>query len=351
MVVALYDRDDRCRNEGPVVADVTGPEKERPYATVTAADESSILDLAPTEIIDLYKVHGALLLRGFAPDLDAFRRFAERFCISSAFNESPGRLLLDRAHNIQSVNGGSEPFPLHPELSREPWKPDVCFFCCLSPPRSGGETTICDGVELVRALPDEVRDGLAGRRLLYIQPAKPELLEFWLGTASPSDAELRQPPAECPYSFYRVREQVVRAFTRPALHKPMFSENPAFGNFLLFARYYLGLAAFPAFDDGRPVPGPWVEAVKEAADRLTAPIAWQKGDLLMLDNTRFMHGRNAIVDVDERLIASYFGYLSFGSPNPEEPANPIWRRAAFRPPEARAAGAAPAEPSRREARG
>ena len=59
---------------------------------------------------------------------------------------------------------------------------------------------------------------------------------------------------------------------------------------------------------------------------------WRQGDVLMLDNTRFMHGRTAILDNAERQIATYFGYLKFALPNPEEPAEPIWRRTDFDPP-------------------
>jgi hypothetical protein len=61
-------------------------------------------------------------------------------------------------------------------------------------------------------------------------------------------------------------------------------------------------------------------------------VSWQAGDVLMLDNTRFMHGRTAIVDPGERFIATFFGYLSFAVPDPEEPPNAPWRTADFRPP-------------------
>lgn len=315
------------------MAEVLAPEPGRPYVLIVAQGETSLLEVDPALITDLYKAHGALLLRGFEANLDDFRHFTAQFCSASVFNESPDRLLLDEAHNVQSVNGGQAPFPLHPELSREPWKPDICFFFCLNPPREQGATTLCDGVELVRHLPPEVRRGLEGRRLLYAQPAPPKLLEYWLGTAAPSDAQLAAPPAHCPYSFVRAAGRVIRAFTRPALHRPMFTDAPAFGNFLLFARYHNGRTNFPALDNGQPVPDAWVEAAKRTGDRLSAEVAWRKGDLLMLDNTRFMHGRTAIVDADERLIASYFGYLKFALPNPEEPADPVWRRAAFRPPQ------------------
>lgn len=314
---------------------VTPPAPGRPFAVVSPTTEGGVLDLDREMLVESYKTFGALLLRGFSADLAAFRGLTGRFCSSSVFNESPDRKLLDGEHNIQSVNGGADPFPLHPELSREPWKPDVCFFACLSPPSAGGATTVCDGVALVEALPAQLRATLAARRLLYVQPAAPEVLQFWLGTDRPTDAQLAAPPAGCPYVFRRVPGAIIRMFSRPALHRPMFAEGLAFGNFLLFARYYLRIPNFPLLDDGRPVPDSWVQAIKAAADRLTVPVAWQRGDVLILDNSRFMHGRTAITNTDERLIASYFGYLDFAEPDAEEPADAPWRRQAFRPPQPR----------------
>jgi len=63
-----------------------------------------------------------------------------------------------------------------------------------------------------------------------------------------------------------------------------------------------------------------------------AAVNWQRGDLLILDNSRFMHGRTAVLPADGRLIASFFGYLKDAPRNREEPANPRWRRGNFRPP-------------------
>ncbi|MBU1348322.1 MAG: TauD/TfdA family dioxygenase [Alphaproteobacteria bacterium] len=312
------------------------PTPATPYAIVQAG-AGETLDAVPTSGIgDLFREHGAVLMRGFPLTLDDFRAFTDVWCVSSVFNESPDRQLLDAAHNIQSVNGGSLPFPLHPELSREPWKPDVCFFLCLQPPVSGGETTVCDGAEIVRRLPEHIRDAMAARRLLYIQPAAPETLAYWLGTATPTDALLAAPPASCPYRFVRTPAGVMRVFTRPMLHRTRFGGALAFGNFLLFARDYLALPNFPVMDNGQRVPDDWVEAVRRAAEPVTAPIPWRQGDLVMIDNSRVMHGRRAIVDADNRLIASYFGYLRDATRDPEEPADPPWRRAMFRPPVAKA---------------
>jgi alpha-ketoglutarate-dependent taurine dioxygenase len=308
------------------------PQPGQPYVIIEAAGEQTVLDADTDLVADLYRQNGALLFRGFATDLERFRVFARRFCSTSVVNESPGRQVLDMEHNILSVDGGMGPFALHPELSREPWKPDAAMFACFSAPRSGGATTICDGVELVREMPDEVRRGLEGRRLLYVKPTWPELLDFWLGSPVPRTEQLMNPPAWCPYHFRQVDGEIVRYFTRPALHRPMFVDGPAFGNFLLFARFNNKRPDFPLLDDGQPVPEEWLQAIKDTGDRLSAPIVWQEGDLLMLDNTRFMHGRQAILDTAERRIGTFFGYVNFAVPDPEEPPDAPWRRADFCPP-------------------
>lgn len=309
------------------------PKPGRPAVIVEAEGEGGLDQLDRDTVINLYKAHGAILFRGFGPGLEQFGSFARLFCSSAAHNESPGRELLDPAQRIQSVNGGDMPFALHPELSREPWKPDVAFFGCISAPQAGGETTICDGIELVRALPDEVRQGLEGRRLIYFMPTWPGLFEFWLGTPEPSDTLLANPPATCPYRFARMPDgSVARYFTRPALHRPMFAAEPAFGNFLLFARFNNNRGDFPLLDDLHPVPEAWLQAIRRTGDELSQAIAWREGDVLMLDNTRFMHGRRAIHDAGERRIATFFGYLEFAEPDSEEPPEAPWRRGDFVPP-------------------
>ena len=308
------------------------PQPGRPHVLIQPETEGDILAIDPAQIVALYTAHGALLLRGFKADVEQFGRFARQFCRTSVINESPGRRALDAARNVHTVDGGTGAFNFHPELSREPWKPDAAFFACMTPPSRGGATTICDGVELVRALPDAVREGLTGRRLLYIKPTWPGLLQFWLGTPTPSDAQLLSPPENCPYFFRKLHGEIVRIFTRPALHRPMFHDAPAFGNFLLFARFNNRRPDFPLLDDGRPVPEAWLQAIRAAGDQVGVAIDWQQGDVLMLDNTRFMHGRTAIEDAAERLIATFFGYVDFARPDPEEPPRPLWREQDFAPP-------------------
>ncbi|MGD9980393.1 MAG: TauD/TfdA family dioxygenase [Hyphomonadaceae bacterium] len=308
------------------------PTASETIATIVARGGQRLADVDEAALIGAYTSYGAVLLRGFAPDLDAFGAFTARYCSGSVFNESGGRQVLNSKNLIQTVNLGDEAFPLHPELSREPWKPDVCFFWCDGAPSAGGETTVCDGVELVKRLPTSAYDALRTRRLRYVMPATPSALAYWLGTPTPSDAVMANPPQTCPYTFERTARGIVRVYSPPALHKPMFASDLAFGNFLLFARYMNNNRNFPLFENGDVIPDDLVHQIKTTSDAITLPVAWRPGDLLMLDNTRFMHGRNKILDCAERKIATYFGFLTFAKPGADEIVDPPWRRGVFVPP-------------------
>ena len=112
----------------------------------------------------------------------------------------------------------------------------------------------------------------------------------------------------------------------------MFSDELAFSNFLIFSRYQNQSKNFPLFENKGLIPDELVAAVKAISDKISVAVTWQQGDVVMLDNTRFMHARNAVQDTNERLIMTYFGYLKFAEPSDEEPVNAQWRQPGFRPP-------------------
>ena len=264
--------------------------------------------------------------------LEGFEQLGAGLCSASVFNESPNRELLGTESLMQSVNIGSDPFPLHPELAREPWRPDLAMFACLDPPGVGGQTNICDGIAIADNLPDDLRDYLNDKQLYYVRPASPQMLRYWLGTEAPDDALLQSPPPSCPYWFRRSPRGMLRGFVRPVLEPTLFQDRPAFANFLLFARDYLRITHVPLLN-GLTFPDELVDRIRSVARSLTYSHRWQQGDVVVLDNSRFMHGRKAIVNPKERRIATYFGYLKGIDRREGEPPDPIWRRERFVPPE------------------
>ena len=309
----------------------TAEAQTTPYALFEGHGQP-VTDVDTGAVRSAIETSGAVLLRGFEPSLEGFSALSRMLCSHSSFNESPNRQLLTQGNAVQSVNLGSDPFPLHPELSREPWRPDLAMFGCINPPGVGGQTNICDGIEIVRQMPAEIRQALEGSKLYYIQPASPALLKFWLGTKTPGREQMENPPPSCPYFFRKPQGQILRGFIRPVFEPTLFQDEPAFANFVMFARDYLRLPNFPSLD-GKPFPDDWLDEIRSTARRLTYSHAWQQGDILLLDNSRFMHGRKAIANAEERRIATFFGYLEGIERRPLEPENPVWRQDDFVPPD------------------
>ena len=309
------------------MASIEIPDETRNYVTISPDNvKETFTDVDRVVIEELFMKHGAMLFRGFDLNVDIFIGLTEAFCSHAVINLSAGRELVDRKNSIQTVDFGSSAFPLHPELSRVPWKPDVCWFGCLTAPEFGGETTICDGVSVVENMPANLFEAFKSKRLRYVTAISENELLFWLNTNFPTQHQFQNPPADCPFAL-AVRDGVIySSFTTPVLHKPMFSTKLAFGNFLLFARYMLNDETFPVFEDFSVVPDDLVELVKKISDNLAADIGWHANDVLMLDNTRFLHGRNEIVDVNQRYILTYFGYFKFAQPGEEEGDNARWRK-------------------------
>jgi alpha-ketoglutarate-dependent taurine dioxygenase len=308
------------------VAKITDTGSDRYYVTITPDNEQEGLnDIDPRWVEELYKAHGALLFRGFDLDVRIFADLTRTYCTHAAFNESPGREIIDDENNIQTVNLGDEAFPLHAELSRTPWKPDVCWFACITPAERDGETYLCDGVDMVRHMSPGLRAALQDRQLLHTQLAQLHSARFWLRSDSPTIEHLHNPPDDCPYSFEIIEQKPHQSFLRPALHKPMFADELVFSNFLLFARKYLRNKRFPLFEDGSEIGDELVAELDQIGQRLQQPIPWQQNDVVMLDNTRFMHARDKLPSPSLRYILTYFGYLKFAIPAVEEGATPRWR--------------------------
>ncbi|HKX54911.1 MAG TPA: TauD/TfdA family dioxygenase, partial [Xanthomonadales bacterium] len=63
------------------------------------------------------------------------------------------------------------------------------------------------------------------------------------------------------------------------------------------------------FGDGEPISTAEINALIDIQDEIALAHAWQPDDLLILDNTRYMHGRRMTTGDCERQIRSRFGWL------------------------------------------
>lgn len=275
-----------------------------------AGQEWADLDL--DEIKEKFKEHGALLFRGFAGDVDKLAFMTDQFCDSYMCNPNADRNPVAPDKQIETVPRGTSAFELHSERHQTPPTPHICFFYCNVAPRKHGETTFCDGELLVSVLRDELREVLSKRNLGYFNIALRGDLASILGLEDP--AELQQALVENNLeNVYQIidEDSVRKTFITPFFHISRFHGKPAFANFLLYSRYMFKQKEYPTFGNGRPVPDEICDEIRNAAVQITVAHKWQDGDLLMLDNTRFMHGRNQVEPDCKRDIWTRFGYANF----------------------------------------
>jgi hypothetical protein len=66
------------------------------------------------------------------------------------------------------------------------------------------------------------------------------------------------------------------------------------------------------FGDGKEFDDDLINQLIDIHDKLSFPHRWLAGDILLIDNTRFLHGRTMTQGPCERVIVSRFGWLKPG---------------------------------------
>lgn len=266
------------------------------------------------EVVEKFRQHGAILFRGFTGGLENFLAFTDLFCDTYMYNpiaSKGARGDVSIEHKVQTVDVGGAYFQLHAERAQTPFRPDIAFFHCRHAPRSGGETTFCDGTLLISKMSPDLRGNLLGKSLRYFSSLPVGHMLKFLNIDSPDLLQHAISARSLEKIFSFRGDQVVMDHTVPVLTETKFGKNLAFANFLLFARFMLNRRDFPVFADGSEIPQSLCLEIDQLARRITTPVHWQDGDFLMLDNTRVMHGRNAVSPDIERVIWSRFGYAGF----------------------------------------
>jgi alpha-ketoglutarate-dependent taurine dioxygenase len=264
---------------------------------------------AAEELIQLFKLHGALLLRGFNFTKESFRDFTAS--ITPEFIGYQGgayaRDPIDGDSTVLSVTGQRQFFavPMHGEMCYQKNPPTILWFFCHRPPVSGGETTLCDGIDFFEKLSPAARDLFTSRKVKYIRHYG---REGWEGIYQTSDPEqvarvCAERDTECAYD--PADDTISTAYAKSALTETLYGGKSAFVNNILTILEQESQNQKHSrvrMEDNSPIPPEVVTELKTLEKALTRAVAWQPGDLVMVDNTRLMHGRNAFNDTERELF-------------------------------------------------
>jgi alpha-ketoglutarate-dependent taurine dioxygenase len=260
-------------------------------------------------IVKAAEHYGALVLTGLAVRHEEFMSITEH--LSPSFMDYVGGANNDReavdgkSKSLLTVTGGSAAryaIPLHGEMFYTRSRPRSLFFCCIRPADADGQTTICDGVAVWKALPAWIRDTFETRRIKYRRIyARPD----WQKVYKTDDLE--RVKAKCIMSGVELTE-LAEGRIETVLLDHAYNDTPAGRSFinsmLVWAsREYLAgrTDSLVRFEDGSELPQEMLWKINEIAESLTFSIAWQPGWVAIVDNARVMHGRRSYED-DKRDI-------------------------------------------------
>jgi alpha-ketoglutarate-dependent taurine dioxygenase len=274
---------------------------------VTEISACSLED-ADDDVVAAVEQDGMVVVRGARASVASFQALAHRLATSFLSQEAGGfRDVI--AEGVSSVVKGNSPLALHMERGYSPDKPELCFFLAIESATTGGEMLFGQGEALFDALPAALAQKLVDKRLVF----KPQFgIETWKPRyGSREQIEARFPELPSIRSFRFLDDDVLEyEHVTPAIYA---APVPRFVNSLVLIwhnmmagkniRVARSTAVF--FDDGERIDAELVDAILAAIDPVTAAIALQPGDVAVVDNFRYLHGRNAFTG--PRKAAAAFG--------------------------------------------
>ena len=251
-------------------------------------------------IIELFKKHGILLFRGFEENFETFVEFSNS--LSEDFIDYTGgvfkRKQINNNPTVLSVNDFKDRIKLHGEMYYQKEHPFMLWFYCAQPPIKDGQTIVCDGKEFYNELSNTLKTLFRQKCLKFSQKLDKEV---WQARFKTKNIDTLKNICSNKNIQVKINDDlsINWVYTCPAVYPSQCGTYQIFINSLLPAKEIN--PNLVSFDDNSEISQDIMSELNEIADRITVEINWQKGDILMIDNNRIMHGRRAVAD-DERDI-------------------------------------------------
>jgi len=270
----------------------------------------------PALVKEALKQHGALLVRAGATLAD-FEHLSDQLItpmVHHSTSTSVERDVVNVARTTSTVNKGMDYIPLHREGSYAPGCPDLLMLYCMRPAGEGGETTLCDGVELLAALPAHIREFVENAILRWKWSAGPERWMASLGVSSKEEAAATLKKLNSRLAPYEKLEASFDGDTLDGVFQTLcviptkWGGKRSFCNSLLIYHFreatpfYPKSKYVPSLGDGSPFPTRVLEEIAACAEDRTRKVYWEENQILIFDNSRYMHGRTGFTDTSRRIL-------------------------------------------------
>lgn len=307
-------------------------DREQPSLVITPRADASIATLhayvesESDRLETQLATHGAILFRGFAlRGADDFRAAVEKLG-ATPFTYVGGntpRSKIARDVFTSTEVPATEAISAHNEMSYLPTWPRRIFFYAVIPAADGGQTPLTSGHDVMAALPSSIVRKFQDRRLAYIRNFQPSgrIGKSWQLTYDSTDPrEVERIIATQgsthewrPNGVLRVRTECDAVIHHTATDRNLWFNQaeqwhpsalpPAMREMFeqVVGRGYLPHDCEHA--DGTPLDTGELDVIRDTLRRCKRLFEWQPHDLLMVDNTSMMHGREPYTG--ERRILAY----------------------------------------------
>lgn len=244
----------------------------------------------------LLREHGAVMLREACSSVATFEAVTHAFGDRFLHHGNPARVPAPGDGFTISVTPGGGSIDVHSEMAYSPLHPSAIWFYCAMPAATGGDTMLCDGVELFDRLPQDVQHALRRHLVTYTYN---DMARWWqfLGMA---DRKTLPTAAQFSGAVWEVdgNGNVSRfAYSTSAVHRGL-NGLEAFAASLLDKGYSFDEAYF---DGVTPIPEHLLFAIRDVARSLQVRVRLGAADVLLLDNNRVLHGRTGYDDVARKV--------------------------------------------------
>ena len=255
---------------------------EKDYEIITKKEYENILKQ--------FKKYGILNFSRITSNVNNITKFTNLFSDKYSHDAQRRKVRFNNI-NIRNVDSGFDKILLHSETSFSPARPEIIWFYCVNPPKTdSGETIICDGISLWDSLLEDTKKFFLKESINYKLRIP---VDNKIKGKGKKPWRLDHPGVK--NCFLNLDDKLIEFdYTKFAVEKDFYNDKFTFANHLLVPLTSEPQIISRKMSNGKEIPEKIVKEIHEKANSLTKKIKWVKNDLLMLDNIRYMHGREAI---------------------------------------------------------
>ena len=251
------------------------------------------------EIIKNFKKNGFVLLNKNFSNLKRLNNFTDKFT-SRYSNDANRRQTIENFKYLNSVDIGKHAIPLHSESSfTSVWPKAIWFYCKDISKDNSGKTLLCDGLKLWKNLSQDTKEYFLSTPFCFdlkirlnLKNKKKERKKWFINEVGFGDTCID----------YK-NDILLTKNIKFLVSKDEFSKAYCFVNhlFTCLIKQEVQIEKFYPINK-KNIPKTIINEIKMKSEELTFEHDWKKGDLLFINNRRFLHGRTKINNLNRQII-------------------------------------------------